>query len=194
MAQMPAHGGLADAEHFLELGDREFLDPQQRDDSQAGRVPEGTEEIGARHRDFDLSQDGRVRPLARYTGSTFASIDRMAVRRKRKKKPVRRFNWGLLVFAVVVGAMAAFALRKPSPPVSGPELNDVKDLADFKTFNKVQGGWIAVLSPAWTGAKDPAAVEHLCKGLTDRLHPAAGETIDLLAPTGEPLRNCQASR
>ncbi len=97
---------------------------------------------------------------------------------------------GLLVVSGLV--YWRYVSLQPGVPESGPELERVRDLAAFRTFNRVDDGWVAVLDAQWPGLNDTGAVTALCTKLTDRLAPMDGQTIEVLRPDGEPLRNCQA--
>lgn len=101
-----------------------------------------------------------------------------------------------VVGALLVGAFVVWRFQSVSgpEPTSTEDLGRVADLAPFKTVNRVEDGWIMVLSPDWTGVNDPGVVKALCAKLTARLSPMEGQTIDLLRGDGEPLRNCQASK
>lgn len=96
---------------------------------------------------------------------------------------------------LVIGGLVywRYITLQPAPPMSGPEAARVADLASFRTFNRIDDGWVAVLAPDWPGVADPGAIKSLCDKLTERLAPMDGQTIEVLGPEGEPLRNCQGS-
>lgn len=103
---------------------------------------------------------------------------------------------GYLAVGAVLSALVywRWLSLQPPPPESSPDIDRVTEFASFKTVNRVEDGWIMVLAEDWPGLRDPAAVEKLCTQLDDRLAPMDGQTIDLLRPDGEPLKNCQAGK
>ena len=104
----------------------------------------------------------------------------------------RLIRLGLLVLVAILIAW----LMRPRPTVEAPREDraaELREIAPLIGLERVEGGWLGVLSRDWQGAIEPRLARETCAALAAHLPLVGDETLSLTNPEGVSFAECEGS-